>query len=221
MSPDPERFSKEPAWIAWEHIKLREIYDLFRPGGSNSDGRAGPVHFYSGNASVRREHLLAVGGFDENYRRQEDVELAVRLARDCGVWFLFDFATDATHRPTRTFESWIRIPRAYGQLDAQRVKARTLDWAEVEELAARRNPATRLLANTCAACPFIEPAIIGTLRVAASTSWRLAARGPAVAALSAIYNSVYRGALIREMRRLDMEQGTASAAAIGLGKPNI
>ena len=35
----------------------------------------GPDHFYTGNASVRREHVLRVGGFDEDLKRQEDMRL--------------------------------------------------------------------------------------------------------------------------------------------------
>lgn len=203
MSPDPARAGEEPVWIAWEHVKLQEIYDLFRPGGMCESGRGGPWHFYSGNASVRREHMLAVGGFDERFRRQEDVELAVRLERDRGVRFLFDFETDAIHRPTRTFESWLRIPRAYGELDAKRIKAGTLAWEKIASQAASRNPATRALARLCETRPRIEPVVVGVLRAGSSGCWSVHARGPAIAALSALYNSVYWSALRHALRGID------------------
>ena len=220
MSPDPLRARFEPPWIAWEHAKMQEQYDLFRPGGSNSDGQGGAVHFYSGNASVRREHLMAVGGFDENYRRQEDVELAVRLERECGVWFLFDFTAEATHRQSRSFESWMRGARAYGTLDAQRISAGTLSWAEVNFLAARRNPVTKALSNLCAAAPFLDPAVVNFMRAVVSVCWTIGARGPAISALSALYNSVYRKSLVCEVRRQASASKGAGNRTPEAGKPN-
>ncbi len=43
------------------------------------DWEATARQFYTGNASLRREPLLAVGGFDTAFRRAEDVEMAYRL----------------------------------------------------------------------------------------------------------------------------------------------
>ena len=76
MLPDPALLWREPAWIAWEHAMLEKQYAAWRSGAWAG---CGPNNFYSGNASVRRAHLLTVGGFDEQFPRQEDVELAVRL----------------------------------------------------------------------------------------------------------------------------------------------
>lgn len=87
MLPDPALQWQEPPWIAWEHAMLEKQYTAWRTGEWEG---CGPHHFYSGNASVRREHLQAVGGFDEHFPRQEDVELAVRLERQCGVRFVHD-----------------------------------------------------------------------------------------------------------------------------------
>ena len=111
---------------------LQQTYDLFRPGGQY-ERRAGPMHFYSGNASVRPP--LAGGrsaGFDETFKRQEDVETGgppgPRLRRP------FRASTSpptACTAPSRTFESWLRIPHAYGALDAQRVRAGQMTAAEV------------------------------------------------------------------------------------------
>lgn len=196
MSPDPSRAGDEPAWIAWEHAMLQKIYDMFRPGGEYAGQLAGPHHFYSGNASLRREWLVAVGGFDVNYSRQEDVELAVRLQRQCGVHFVFDFRAEGKHRPQRSFDSWLRIPNAYGTLDAQRVRAGLLSWSEVEANINKRNVGTRFLTRVCAKFPVILPGIVGLLRRSVTPLYRAGNRSSALAALSAVYNVIYVHAVL-------------------------
>ncbi len=59
---------------------------------------------YSGNASVRRDVLLGVGGFDERYRTYggEDVDLALRL-QAAGVGLAFDGAAVAGEAYEKTF----------------------------------------------------------------------------------------------------------------------
>jgi GT2 family glycosyltransferase len=59
---------------------------------------------YSGNASVRRDVLLGVGGFDERYRSYggEDVDLALRL-QDAGVAFGFSSEAVASERYEKSF----------------------------------------------------------------------------------------------------------------------
>lgn len=194
MSPDPENCQNEPVWIAWEHAKLQETYDLFRPGGLSPEGWAGPMHFYSGNASVRRCWLEAVGGFDETFKRQEDVELAMRLKQQCGVRFRFDFAADGLHRPMRTFESWLRIPHAYGALDAQRVHAGQLTREGIAGQARQRNVATRALTRLCLTVPALLPAVTAASRALAVSLYRRGATGPALAVLSGLYNACYMSA---------------------------
>ncbi len=191
MSPDPARVKEEPVWIAWEHSKLQDIYALFRPGGEYVGQPAGPNHFYSGNASVRKQWLQAIQGFDESFTRQEDVELAVRLQQECGVSFVFDFAADGLHRPHRSFESWLRIPTAYGDFDKQRISAGLLSWAEVQENIDQRNVATRTLASLCRACPALLPILVTTLAWGSRTLYRRKNNAAALAALSALYNICY------------------------------
>jgi len=197
MSPDPARSPDEPAWIAWEHAMLQKIYDMFRPGGEYNGRPAGPHHFYSGNASVRREWLIKVGGFDERYTRQEDVELAVRLQRDCGVHFEFDFMAEGLHRPQRTLDSWLRIPNAYGAFDAQRIQAGLLNWSDVEANIRKRNTATRFLTRMIVACPLILPGIVAIITRCVTPLYRAGSRSSALAALSAVYNVSYVHAVLQ------------------------
>jgi GT2 family glycosyltransferase len=93
-----------PAWLEWEAALLERQYGRMRTGLHPTDWRV----FYTANASVRREDVLAVGGFDERFVREEDVELAHRLAAR-GV--TFHFLPDAVvhHDPDRTFEVWLAV----------------------------------------------------------------------------------------------------------------
>ena len=77
----PKGFEMAP-WVRWEQEMLMKQYQAMLRG----DWPATARQFYTGNASLRRSHLLAAGGFDEGFRRAEDVELAYRLA-DKGLGF--------------------------------------------------------------------------------------------------------------------------------------
>lgn len=140
QSPDPARRRHETPWVVWEHEQLVSQYRKFADGTWKS---AGPNHFYTGNASVRREHLKAVGGFDATFGRQEDVELAIRLLRDRRVRMRFDASADAVHRPSRAFASWLRTPYAYGSLDVKRANDGNLAWRVIWMSYAGRNRPTR------------------------------------------------------------------------------
>ncbi|HEX5324864.1 MAG TPA: glycosyltransferase family A protein [Capsulimonadaceae bacterium] len=199
MSPDPKRRAVEPVWIAWEHEKLQEIYRMLSPGGEYH-GQAWSHHFYSGNASVRKEWLLAVGGFDESYKRQEDVQLAERMERELGVHFVFDPTTDGLHRPLRSFSSWLHVPASYGEWDAERIRTGLLTWETVQDLASRRNRGTRLLTAAALAFPPTITLAALALRAGAVCLNRLGARGPALSALSALYNATYMCAITRARR---------------------
>lgn len=144
-------------WIAWEHEMLRRQYGNF----VNGVWEAGPNNLYSGNFSLRREHLLAVGGFDEKFTRQEDVELGFRLEQH-GLHFTFNPQANGIHRPTRTFESWYKTPYEYGRRDVQ--MARDIGEAQAMILTRKhykeRNLLTRLLAQACIGVPAFETAVL-------------------------------------------------------------
>jgi glycosyltransferase involved in cell wall biosynthesis len=198
MLPDPARCAAEPVWIAWEHAMLGRQYRAWETG---EWGGAGPNHFYSGNASLRREHILAVGGFDESFTRQEDVELAFRMQRARGVRFAFHAAAAGLHRPDRTFEAWERVPYAYGRLDVERARRGDGEaWRVVSDGYRRRNALTRGVARLALTSPRASALIRARLRAAAERTY---ARRPdpsradgrhaqaAFALLSALYNTRY------------------------------
>ena len=101
-----------PAWLEWEATLLERQYGWMRAGRHPIDWRV----FYTANASVRREDVLAVGGFDERFLREEDVELAHRLSTR-GV--TFHFLNDAVvhHDPDRTFDVWLNVAFERGRKD--------------------------------------------------------------------------------------------------------
>ena len=193
MSPDPHREPKEPVWIAWEHAMLQKQYDSWK-SKVWAEEECGPHNFYTGNASVRREYIQAVGGFDEGFTRQEDVELATRMERTCELHFRFDPALGALHRPLRTFVSWLKVPHAYGKLDVVRAQRGDANWDVVRHGYVSRQKATRLLADL--ALPHNGRGVFfqALLRLSAQASYALpikAARRAGLSALSALYNLHY------------------------------
>jgi GT2 family glycosyltransferase len=110
-------------WIAWEQAMLAKQYEAMELGHWSATAR----QFYTGNASVRLEHLRAAGGFNETFRRAEDVELAFRL-RDLELEFHYEPAAVGYHHAERSYDAWRRVAADYGRNDV--VFARDLgeDW---------------------------------------------------------------------------------------------
>ena len=189
QSPAPDRKGKEPVWIVWEHEMLLKQYAAFASG----EWQAGPQNFYTGNASLRRAFLSAAGGFDETFKRQEDVELAYRLWRDAGLRFAFAADAAALHRPTRTFESWLRTPHAYGLLDVIRAQRGDASWRLLWLSYQRRNRLTRLLVDLVAPRPGLSRPVHALLKGGAQLAFRLPGgfRRAAIGALSMAYNLRY------------------------------
>ena len=99
-------------WVRWEQDMLYKQYAAMERG----DWEATARQFYTANASIARRHLLDAGGFDEAFRRAEDVELAYRLA-DRGMHFTFAKDAIVDHHAERSFASWLDIARQYGRND--------------------------------------------------------------------------------------------------------
>lgn len=115
LPPTDTRLS---VWADWEERALCRQYDAMLAGRFHATYR----QFYTGNAAVRRRHLLAAGGFDARFQRAEDVELALRLAQR-GLRFAFLPEARAQHYVTRSLTSWLRIPGAYGWADIAMARA--------------------------------------------------------------------------------------------------
>ena len=183
--------TSEPLWIRWEHVMLEKQYAQFASGAWTD---AGPNHFYTGNASVRRDLLLAVGGFDEGFTRQEDVELAVRLMKQQQVAFKVELAANAIHRPDRTFESWLKTPYAYGSLDVIRAQRRDTSWRTIRHAFVARNALTRLCIKLAIGRPKVGAVLQATLKGIAllvDALFGVLGEKLGIALLSVIYNVRY------------------------------
>lgn len=140
----PGDFKMAP-WVAWEQAMLYKQYAAMQNGKFQPTGR----QFYTGNTSLARRHLLETGGFDERFRRAEDVELAYRLKAH-GVRFVFNPQAIGYHYAERSFRSWNETPYAYGRNDV--VFARTgQDWIlnVMQREFGQRNRLTRALVRVC------------------------------------------------------------------------
>jgi glycosyltransferase involved in cell wall biosynthesis len=181
-----------PPWIAWEHLMLQKQYRNF----INGVWSTGPNNLYSGNFSLRREHLLAVGGFNVQFTRQEDVELGFRLEK-YGLHFQFNARADGIHRPTRTFASWYKTPYEYGRRDVQ--MSRDMGEGRAITLARRhfreRNRLTQVLARLCIGRGWAEATVLAIGRIGA----QYAGRRLALPICSLLFNLRYLQGMCREL----------------------
>lgn len=181
-----------PHWIAWEHLMLQKQYANFKSGV----WEAGPNNLYSGNFSILAEHLISVGGFNEQFTRQEDVELGFRLA-ERGLKFRFIAEANGIHRPTRTFQSWYKTPFEYGRRDVQ--MARDGGEERVIELTRKhfkeRNRLTRMIAQICIGQPILEPAVLA----GGCAAVKVGGRRIALAACSLLFNLRYLQGMCAEI----------------------
>jgi len=118
----PRDFAMMP-WVRWEQAMLQKQYDAMARGDWSPTAR----QFYTGNTSLRRQHLVDAGGFDPKFRRAEDVELAYRLA-ERGLKFVFNAEAIGWHYAERSFASWLQIPYVYGRNDVIFTREKNQTW---------------------------------------------------------------------------------------------
>lgn len=175
-------------WLLWEARTLRKQHDAMLAGAWDPT----PRQFYTANASVRRAAIERAGGFDESYRRAEDVELARRL-EDCGACFYYLPGAVVFHEPHRSFAAWLDVPYQYGQADVRMAREQerpTLEDA-YREWGTRRT-LNRLLPRLCVGHPRRLRAAVAALSRAIQSP--TAARAPErvqLALCSALYNLRY------------------------------
>jgi GT2 family glycosyltransferase len=175
-------------WVAWEQAMLEDQYGAMNRGEWEPTFR----QFWTGNASVAREEIVAAGGFDPAFRRAEDVELAARLARR-GVRFRFHPAARTEHAAERTLDSWCAMHLAYGRLE-RRIFAHLGEGHALSTLAenwARLHPATRSLVRACLRADALRGAAILGLRGVLQASRIAPASRIARRACSALANILY------------------------------
>lgn len=157
---------KPTPWNRWEADTLAVEYARMARGEYQPTWR----QFFTGNAAIRREDFLSVGGFDEVFARAEDIEFAYRLARR-GARFVFEPKAIGWHYAHRSLASWRKIPGQYAAFDLSIDQLHPeLNWDRtVSSETARRNALIRLLdrgASAVGAETAVSSACIAAARVA-------------------------------------------------------
>ncbi len=214
----PEHYAISP-WVQWEQDMLTKQYEAMRTGVYEATAR----QFYTGNASVARIHLRAVGGFDTAFRRAEDVELAYRLA-DRGLRFAFDPTAIVHHYAERSFESWLQAAYAYGRNDVVFGRDHGRGWL-LEAIGREfhgRHALVRGVTRACLPRPLLGRAVSTVLSATARASGWAHADKIARPMFSAVYNLAYYQGMADELgsakqllQRFDAEDpgGAVSEAA--------
>ncbi|GAB4216651.1 MAG: glycosyltransferase family 2 protein [Roseiflexaceae bacterium] len=180
----PDDFAMLP-WVRWEQAMLMKQYEAMLAGEWAPSAR----QFYTGNSSLGRAHILAAGGFDERFRRAEDVELAFRLS-DLGLRFVFNPKAIGYHYAERSFGSWITTPYMYGRNDVIFAREKGQEWLlpKVRVEFRKRHPLVRAVVRACLGRQVPSALMIGGLRLAAEAGSRLRLEPVARAAYSGIFN---------------------------------
>lgn len=184
------------AFVRWEQAMLYKQYDAMIRGDYAPTYR----QFYTGNASVPRQFLLAAGGFDERFRRAEDVELAYRLAQN-GARFIFNEFAIGHHYAERSFSAWISMARDYGRNDVvfDREQSRRDGLETAREEFAGRHTLIQWLTRGCVGRPGLEPWLHWPVRGLAAISDRLEFHRITRSALSGLYNTSYYCGMAEEL----------------------
>lgn len=191
----PDDFTMHP-WVRWEQEMLMKQYRALLEG----QWRASARQFYTGNASLKRSHVLAVGGFDEKFRRAEDVELAYRLAA-LPLGFVFKWEAGGMHYAERSFRSWLETAYNYGRNDMIFVRDRNQKWLlpELEREFHQRNILIRWLVRTCIDRRRLRSVVEVALKLAADTATAVRASNIEKYAYSALFNLNYYSGLHDEL----------------------
>lgn len=180
----PSEFNMKP-WVRWEQAMLDKQYELWATSEWKSDAR----RFYTGNASVARQHLLDANGFDTNFRRSEDAELAYRLAEQ-GIEFVFNPEAVGYHYAERSFASWLQTPYMYGRNDVICARDKGHSWLlnAIGKEFNSRHSFTRWLARLCISRRPANRLAIIVLRVVAEIATWFGMKSISQLAYSGIFN---------------------------------
>lgn len=191
-SPDDFTFSP---WVAWEQAMLMKQYEAMVAEKWKPTAR----QFYTGNTSLSHKHLVEAGGFDERFRRAEDVELAYRLVRQ-GVQFVFNPQAICYHYAERSFRSWVETPYAYGRNDVIFAREHQ-EWifTAVQNEYADRNILTRAIVWTCLDRLRLSQITQAGLKYLADTFYGLGTKRLSQLAYSAIFNLRYYQGMADEL----------------------
>jgi glycosyltransferase involved in cell wall biosynthesis len=208
---NPPDFTHTP-WVAWEQAMLEKQYAAMCRG----DWEATARQFYTGNTSLPRQVLIDSGGFDERFRRAEDIELAYRLEK-LGVEFCFTMSAVGYHYADRSFASWLQIPYTYGRYEvvfSREGQPQLLEFVHAQFT--QRNPLIQLIVRLCLDRPRISGLTEAGAKRMADIGYRLGGPGRRVAraAYSAIFNLRYYQGVADELGGRRVFYGSARASTV-------
>ena len=191
----PEGFNMAP-WVRWEQEMLMKQYKALLRG----DWQASARQFYTGNASLRRSHIIAAGGFDEGFRRAEDVELAYRLANN-GLQFVFNIQAAGMHFADRSFRAWLDAAYTYGRNDVIFARDRNQQWLlpTIRREFMERHYLIRSLVRVCSGRSRLTQIANTALKFAADAATYLRASVAEQKAYSGLFNLQYYSGLFNEL----------------------
>src|SRR5262245_2249358 len=183
-------------WVRWEQEMLMKQYRALLRGDWQPSAR----QFYTGNASLRRFHILAAGGFDENFRRAEDVELAYRLAAR-GLGFVFTMKAAGMHYAERSYRSWLDAAYMYGCNDVIFARDRNQKWllSAIHQEFQDRHILVRSLVRLCTGRSWLASIIASALKLTADAATLVHASGMEKSAYSGLFNLRYYSGLFDEL----------------------
>lgn len=183
----PSDFELAP-WVQWEQAMLVKQYAAMQNGDWEPTAR----QFFTGNTSLARKHLLKQGGFDTQFRRAEDLELAFRLA-DAGLQFVFNAQAIGYHYAERSFTSWLGIPYAYGANDVIFAREKGQSWLlpVIWREFHNRNRLIQGLTHLCLDRPFLSRPITKLLEKTAQAAHAAGRSSMTARAYSGIFNLRY------------------------------
>lgn len=184
----PADTGNKGGWNIWEEQVLEKHYHAMSSGHRPPAGR----RLYSGNFSVRKQAFFDAGGFNEQMKRGEDVELGFRL-EEAGQKFHFNPEAAAIHRGYRPFESWLRSSYLYGRCDVElaMVRGRLKELSGVLRWYHRKPSLARMAINLSAGRPSVVNAITKVIKWASDTFTKVGMKKLARYGYSCIYQLQY------------------------------
>jgi glycosyltransferase involved in cell wall biosynthesis len=196
---EPPADFERPFWVRWEEDMLDKQYRDMIAGAWEVTWR----QFYTGNCSVRREKIEQVGGFNESFKRAEDVEMALRL-EDIGMQFAFEPKAIGYHYATRTYQSWENARYQYGKYDVIMSRQAGRGWLlemMLGEFKNDRNRLTRFLCKITENRPPVYKVVKQGLFWVSSGLHKVKQKKWSHKALSTLANIVYWQGLQDEMKK--------------------
>jgi GT2 family glycosyltransferase len=178
-----------PVWVRWEEYILESQYEDILAGKYEMTAR----QFYTGNCSFKKQWMLNAGMFDENFKRYEDVELAIRMEERAGVHFCFNPQAIGYHYAHRSFESWKNAHYLYGRYDVKlETEKGQSEWIEMcRDEFKTRHPLTRVLAEKTLDHKTLQKIFTAGLLQVARLAGTVRQEKRAYQALSCIANMLY------------------------------